>query len=59
MEPKSKHLTDYQEVMLDWDQTLNEGVDPSNLTSGSHIKINWRCHKCGRIWKATVKNRVN
>ncbi len=59
MTVNKKILSDFQDLMLDWDQTLNEGIVPSELTSGSHKYINWRCHKCGRIWKTSVKNRVN
>ena len=52
-------LADYPELMLDWDQELNNGIVPSLVPSGSHQYIKWRCHKCGRVWKAQVKNRVN
>lgn len=52
-------LSDYVELMKDWDPALNPGINPSNLTAGSHIHIEWKCHKCGRIWNAQVKNRIN
>lgn len=56
---EKKHLVDYPQLMLDWDQTLNEGLSPTALSSGSHTKITWRCHKCGRVWCAPLNNRVN
>ena len=52
-------LSDFEELMLDWDQELNDGINPAELTRGSHKYINWRCHKCGRVWKAPVNSRVN
>ena len=54
-----KFLSDYPEVMLDWNQELNPGEDPQTITSGSHKKLIWNCHKCGRQWQATVHNRTN
>ena len=54
-----KHLTDFPELMLDWDQTINDDILPSALTVGSHKYVKWRCHKCGRVWSAPVNNRVN
>lgn len=56
---KKKYLSEYTSLMLDWDPSLNEGKDPSGITSGSHIYVYWRCHKCGRVFRACVKNRVN
>lgn len=53
------HLSEYSDLMQDWDASLNPELDPTKITSGSHISLRWRCHKCGRIWKAQVKNRVN
>ena len=53
-----KYLSGFTTLMLDWVPELNPGVDPSQITHGSHRSITWRCHKCGRIWNAQVKNRV-
>lgn len=55
---KFKVLVDYSELMMDWDISLNDGLLPNSISSGSHIKVIWRCHKCGRIWTTTVKNRT-
>lgn len=45
------HLSDYPDLLLDWVQELNKGLEPSNITYGSHQKILWHCHKCGREWR--------
>ena len=52
-------LAEFSELMLDWDQRLNDGIVPSSVTSGRQLSIKWRCHKCGRVWSAPVKSRVN
>lgn len=56
---KRSYLIDNVEHMKDWHQELNPGIDPSRLTKGSHVCIKWKCHKCGRIWDAKVKNRFS
>lgn len=56
---KRSYLIDNAELMKDWHQELNPGIDPSKLTKGSHVFIKWKCHKCGRTWDAMVKNRMN
>lgn len=52
-------ISDYPELMKDWAQELNPGVDPAKITAGSKKYIVWRCNKCGRTWRAQVCNRVN
>ena len=54
----SRKLSDYPELMLDWDKELNSEINPSLIPDGSHIRISWRCHKCGRIWQTPVKQRT-
>ena len=56
---KERYLSDYPNLMLDWDQALNPEFRPESLSHGSKRMINWQCHKCGRIWRAPVCNRVN
>ena len=56
---EKKYLIDYPQLMLDWEQSLNHDLFPSTLSSGSRKKITWHCHKCGRIWQASLNNRVN
>ena len=42
------------ELLKDW----NDDRDPSNFTFGSDAKINWKCSKCGNIWKSQLKTRA-
>ena len=56
---EKRYLVDFPQLMSDWDQTLNGDLSPSALSSGSHVRVTWRCHKCGRIWQTPVNNRVN
>ena len=51
-------LSQYPELLLDWDPSLNEGISPDQLTAGSHVVIQWHCHKCGRVWRSEVKARA-
>lgn len=44
--------------MLDWDTSLNPGVNPERITDGSHVMVMWKCHKCGREWEAPVNRRA-
>lgn len=55
---QQKYLVDYPELMLDWAFDLNPDSNPAHITHGSHKMIVWRCHKCGRVWSAKVKNRT-
>lgn len=59
MDNEKKYLVNFPQLMADWIPDLNLGLDPNLITSGSHTKALWRCHKCGREWRATVHNRVN
>jgi ssDNA-binding Zn-finger/Zn-ribbon topoisomerase 1 len=59
MRRTEKYLSDYPLLMKDWAQELNEGIIPEKVTSGSHRRLLWRCHKCGREWSTSVKSRVN
>ena len=56
-----KHTDLIDDIILikDWCQALNPGTAPAALTRGSHVLVRWKCHKCGRIWDAKVKNRFN
>ena len=46
------------ELANDWNYEKNVGLLPSNVLSGSHKKVWWRCVK-GHEWEATIKDRVN
>jgi hypothetical protein len=49
----------YPNLIKDWDEEKNEGVDKNKITIGSsRLLINWKCHKCGYEWKQKVINRL-
>ena len=39
-----------------WHPTKNDGLDPSEVSSGSHTKVWWLCDK-GHEWKASIGSR--
>lgn len=51
-------LSDFPDLMKDWDHEANEWIDPSTLTFGSNRCVNWLCHKCGGKWETKVCNRT-
>lgn len=52
-----KYLTDFPELMKEFDWEANEGIDPSKISHGSNKKVWWKCLK-GHKWEAIVRNRV-
>ncbi len=44
-------------LVKEWDMEKNFPLDPSELSSGSHRKVWWRCGK-GHTWLAEVKSRT-
>ena len=54
----SKKLYEYEKLMQDWNSSLNPGLNPKDITDGSHITVLWKCHKCGREWSAPVNRRA-
>lgn len=53
-----KYLSDYPELIKEWDYEQNQGLDPSTILRMSRYKANWICSKCGRKWTATIAHRV-
>lgn len=47
----------YPEILVEWDNELNKGVNPSELTPYVNIKIWWKCSK-NHTWQATIYNRT-
>lgn len=47
----------YPEAAKEWHPTLNEGVLPSMIASGSHKKYWWKCTVCEESWDAPPANR--
>lgn len=45
-------------IALDWHPDKNEGLLPTQVTSGSNKRIWWHCSECGHEWQTSVANRV-
>lgn len=48
----------YPNLMREWHQTKNHGLDPAKISAHSHQKAWWQCEK-GHEWQAQIKSRVN
>jgi uncharacterized protein with NRDE domain len=55
-EPDPEKRARYQFLVAEWDKD-NNILTPSDVTSGSGEKINWKCKK-GHSWPAQVYNRT-
>ena len=55
---KKKYLTEYKELMEEYDWEANEGLDPSKLTHGMQKKIGWK-DKYGHKWTASIFSRTH
>lgn len=56
MANKRKTLSDFPNLLLEWDYEKNE-TDPEHLSFGSNKKVWWKCHKCGYEWPASISHR--
>ncbi len=46
------------ELAKEWHPTKNGDLKPTDVTTGSHKKVWWKCRKCGHEWQAVVKDRA-
>lgn len=46
------------DVASEWHPTLNDSLQPYDVTSRSHKNVWWKCSTCGNEWKASVSNRA-
>jgi phage FluMu protein Com len=46
------------ELSDEWITEYNSPYTPQTIAAKSHLKVWWRCKKCGNEWQATVKNRA-
>ena len=53
---RKRYLCDNLDLMSEFDYERNTGVDISQLTSGSHKQLWWKC-KLGHSWPAAVSKR--
>lgn len=46
------------ELLQDWDYEKNKGIcDPTEILSGSHTRVWWKCHICQHEWMAAAYSR--
>lgn len=55
---EKKFLTDYPELVAEWDYEKNIELNIAVLKHGSHKKVWWKCGKCSHSWQAIVKSRA-
>ena len=53
---EKKYVSDNPVLMAEWDWEKNTALNPSELSSGSHIKIWWKC-SLGHSWESSVSKR--
>ena len=42
----------------EWDFELNKNIDLSKTPKGSHLRVWWKCSKCGHKWQASIAKRA-
>lgn len=52
-----KFLSENTELMKEWDWEANEGLNPNEITCGSHKKVWWKCSRCEHKWQTVIKDR--
>ena len=50
--------TEYPDIAKDWDYDSNGLLTPYDVTPASHIRVNWKCHKCEYMWDTLVYSRT-
>lgn len=51
--------TTHPDVANDWHPTLNGNLKPTEITSGSQVKVFWQCREFSdHIWHSTAKNKI-
>lgn len=55
---KNDFLVEYPQLDKEWDYSKNTGIDPHKLSAKSHVKVHWRCVKCGNEWLAEIATRT-
>lgn len=52
------YIADNEELMKEWDYEANDGLNPKEITIGSHKKVWWKCHNCSYRWLQAVMDRT-
>ena len=48
----------FPELLPEWNETKNEGLQPETISPYTHRKAWWTCAKCGHEWQTQVNSRV-
>lgn len=51
-------IASYPDLMADWDEKANAGLDPKEVPHRRNQKVAWRCSECGHHWEAAPDKRV-
>jgi hypothetical protein len=54
---KNRLSTLYSSIAKEWHPALNGDKKPQDFSHGSHIRVWWKCSKCGYEWKTDIKHR--
>ena len=49
--------TTHPDIASEWHPTKNEGINPTDVSSGSTRKV-WWLGKCGHEWETSIRNRT-
>ena len=47
------------DIVKEWNYEKNKDISPTDVVSRSHIKVWWKCFKCGHEWQSRVYSRTN
>lgn len=57
--PAGESLADaHPELLPEWDFKANAPLIPSMFTTGSGVKVAWKCTKCNHKWHAVIGSRA-
>ena len=45
------YVSDFPNLIEDWDISKNIGIQPENMATGSNKKVWWKCAVCGHEWQ--------
>ena len=46
------------DIAIEWDETKNKELMPTDVSKGSHYKVWWKCSSCGYNWQAVICSRT-
>ena len=46
------------ELLKDWNESRNAGLDPNKIVYTSYKKVWWKCSSCGYEWEAPIRERA-